>query len=170
MDLLVSGEYSEEHRAGLGRLDIELGRNWPPHRSSRGLDHQREAYGGECGLGGDLSPAATGSVAIVGEILRTSATEPIIILQSDHGPLLSLAGAETSEQESARRRLGILNTAYLPNGGEAAFYEGMSPVNTFRAIFNHYFGTSYELLEDRHFLSSPATPYDFVAAMIEGRN
>lgn len=107
--------------------------------------------------------------AIVDEILRTSTSEPIIILQSDHGPALGLAGTGISEQESARLRLGILNTAYLPNGGKAAFYEGMSPVNTFRAIFNHYFGTSYEMLEDRHFLSTPGAPYDLIPVMIDGR-
>ena len=44
----------------------------------------------------------------------------------------------------------------------------MSPVNTFRAVFNHYFGTSYELLEDRHFLSTPGAPYDLIAVTMEG--
>ena len=55
--------------------------------------------------------------AIVDEILRTSTSEPIIILQSDHGPALGLGGTSTSEQEAAKLRLGILNSAYLPDGG-----------------------------------------------------
>ena len=107
--------------------------------------------------------------ALIDDILRTSTSEPIIILQSDHGPR-GWAGDETLPQVSAGRRLGILSAAYLPYGGQAAFYEGMSPVNSFRAVFNYYFGTSYELLDDQHFISIDSAPYDFVPVTIEGRD
>ena len=38
----------------------------------------------------------------------------------------------------------------------------MSPVNTFPAIFNHYFGTEHSLLEDRHYIAFRETPFDQV--------
>jgi hypothetical protein len=37
-------------------------------------------------------------------------------------------------------------------------------VNTFRVIFNRYFGADYELLPDESYFSSPTTPYQFLHA------
>ena len=45
----------------------------------------------------------------------------------------------------------------------------MSPVNTFRAIFNHYFGTQHPLLEDRHYVSFRETPFDQVHYVRDGK-
>ena len=42
----------------------------------------------------------------------------------------------------------VLNAVYLPNNGEALLYDSISPANTFRVIFNHYFDTNFDLLED----------------------
>ena len=59
--------------------------------------------------------------------------------------------------------LPILNTYYLPGLGNEDLYPSISPVNTFRFIFNRYFGLDYELLEDRSFCSNQKeSPYDFV--------
>ena len=77
---------------------------------------------------------------LVDEILSKSDILPIIILQGDHG----LWWVEEYSQHYQ-----ILNAYYLPGGGEQLLYESISPVNSFRVIFNHYFGMDYELLEDR---------------------
>ena len=45
-------------------------------------------------------------------------------------------------------RVKILNAYYLPDGGNKALYPTITPVNTFRVIFNTYFGGNYELLPD----------------------
>jgi len=45
------------------------------------------------------------------------------------------------------------------SGGE--FYETMTPVNIFRTVFNRYFNTTYERLEDRTYYSDYARPYRF---------
>jgi len=99
---------------------------------------------------------------LVNELLAKSSTPPIIILQSDEGP----GGEEIPMIEylkykgrlknivRLRLRCRILNAYYLPDVDKTIFYENISPVNTFRLIFNLYFGTKYELLEDttyRHF-------------------
>jgi len=76
---------------------------------------------------------------LVDEILSKSDTPPIIVVQGDHG--VWWEGTEES--------LEILNAYYLPGKDNELLYETISPINTFRVIFNLYFGTDYELLEDR---------------------
>jgi hypothetical protein len=77
---------------------------------------------------------------------------PIIILQADHGPL-DHPGKTMAETLQSRMR--ILNAYLLPNDGTAKLYDSISPVNTFRVILNHYFGTTYPILKDRAFYSNP---------------
>jgi hypothetical protein len=47
----------------------------------------------------------------------------------------------------------ILNAYYLPEGGGQEIYPEISPVNTFRVVFNRYFGGDLPLLEDRSYFS-----------------
>ncbi len=75
---------------------------------------------------------------------------PIIILQTDTGPLYTYGSDHFK----------ILNAYYLPDHTDA-LYPGISPVNTFRLIFNTYFGTNYPLLEDISYKSSIPHIYDF---------
>jgi len=82
-------------------------------------------------------------------LLEDSPAEPIIILQGDHG------GAEVSSED----RMKILNAYYLPDGGSEAIYPAISPVNTFRTIFNRYFGGNLPLLEDRSYFSPVDDPF-----------
>jgi hypothetical protein len=42
----------------------------------------------------------------------------------------------------------ILNAYYLPDAGGGELYESISPVNSFRVLFNTYFGGKLELLAD----------------------
>ena len=103
---------------------------------------------------------------IVREVLEKSATPPIIVLHSDHGPT---AGPWVAEKNSTseRIRFGILNALHLPNGGAERLYDSISPVNTFRVVLNHYFGAQYDLLEDRHYWADPASPYEWVPAHLD---
>ena len=88
-------------------------------------------------------------VPLLQKIISDSATPPIIVIQGDHG------GVETSGKD----RLAILNVYYLPDGGNQGLYESITPVNTFRLIFNHYFGGQYEFLEDASYYSVYKTPF-----------
>jgi hypothetical protein len=45
----------------------------------------------------------------------------------------------------------------LPGKGRDDFYPSISPVNTFRVIFNNYFGTNLPLLKDQTYNSVDAT-------------
>ncbi len=76
--------------------------------------------------------------ALVDEILSKSDVPPIIILQADHG-------------WKGERPFDILNAYYLPESGNRLLYESITPVNSFRIIFNLYFDTDYDLLEDKSY-------------------
>jgi hypothetical protein len=86
---------------------------------------------------------------IVKKILAESPQEPIIILQGDHGP-----------RRGKIINTSILNAYYMP-GGSQGLYETISPVNTFRFIFNNYFGQNLEMYKDIAFFSKSNRPQKF---------
>lgn len=114
--------------------------------------------------------------SIADDITKKSKRPAIIIFQSDEGPYLptkyfpSEQYPKKSPERSFKIHSGILNAIYLPetkNGKnldalKEKFSKGWTPVNTFRLIFNHYFGTEYKMLEDRTYIyKNSKTPYKF---------
>lgn len=93
-------------------------------------------------------------------ILASSARPAVIVLQADHGPGSGLSWY-SAERTDLRERMSILNAYYLP-GRDAGLYDSISPVNTFRLIFNEYFGAGYELLPDESYYSTWPNPYRFI--------
>ncbi len=88
---------------------------------------------------------------IVREIISVSAIPPVIIIQADHGAMIS-------DQENYPE---ILSAYYFPGDGNASLYPTVSPVNTFRIIFNHFFGGTYPLLKDMTYISKYNEPFEF---------
>jgi len=97
---------------------------------------------------------------VIEEIINKSETPPIIIIQADHGSGHTMIWGNP-DQNMLMERHRILNAYYFPLGGEEVLYEGITPVNTFRQLFNYYFDEKYELLEDTIYFSRYKTPYDF---------
>ncbi len=91
----------------------------------------------------------------IDEILSRSPEPPIIILQSDHGACYG------PYEENLSDRMSILNAYYFPNQNYQDLYQTITPVNTFRVVFNQFFGTDYELLDDRSYFSNSKTAYNF---------
>ncbi len=97
---------------------------------------------------------------IVVTLLEKSNPQPIIIIQGDHGASIDYEVLNIDKSNS----LGILNAYYLPrnpSGGNPAaqLYSTITPVNTFRMIFDQYFNGNYGLLENKSIIGiqSPIT-------------
>ncbi len=88
---------------------------------------------------------------LVTDLIKNSRVAPLIILQGDHGAI----------PEDPERRMSILNAYFLPGGGERLLYEAISPVNTFRLVFNYYFGGEAPFLTDVSYYSPYDDPYRF---------
>ena len=87
-------------------------------------------------------------IPIVKSIIEKSKVPPVIIIQGDHG-------------WDADHRLQILNAYYLPNAGSKEVYSTITPVNSFRTVFNQYFGDAYPKLKDVSYFSDDEAPYAF---------
>ncbi|MEX2599368.1 MAG: hypothetical protein WD533_06900 [Dehalococcoidia bacterium] len=107
-------------------------------------------------------------------ILEASDQPPIIILQSDEGPWTHEYQHSPREEwtpETFRTRHGIINAYHFPGvDAEAALYPSITPVNTFRVIFNEYFNADLPLLEDRAYMSaSDDDVYNFIDVTQQAR-
>ena len=92
---------------------------------------------------------------IIDSILAEASTPPVIILQGDHGP-----DSNSGRLSYVQERMTNLNVYLLPTGG-AGLYPEITPVNSFRAVFNQVFGGSYELLPDLVLYSQYDKPYSY---------
>ena len=100
--------------------------------------------------------------AAISEILEKARNRSVIILQSDHGSEYS-GTFENPDQRFVWERSSNLFAIHLPEmckGGSA--YESITPVNTFRIVFNSCLGTNLPLLEDRTYWSTYERPYGFI--------
>ena len=89
---------------------------------------------------------------------RPEAELPIIIIQADEGPhpppLLADPDAFRwidAPEDILREKLGILTALHLP-GSDVGVPATLSPVNTFRLLFDAYHGTGFGLLPDRSYI------------------
>lgn len=106
-------------------------------------------------------------------ILEVAGPDTIVVIQGDHGPsyaakrrrvavkrrMKKLSYPEVRRMLSPKgefapfvfERMSILNAYHLPRQGASRLYPEITPVNSFRLIFDHYFGTSLGLEPDASF-------------------
>jgi hypothetical protein len=89
--------------------------------------------------------------SVLEAIIIKSNTPPVIILQGDHGP----------DSFAPQDRMAILNAYYLPRGVNDLLYTNISPVNSFRVVFNSAFAGDFPLLDDRSYYTLSREPYEF---------
>jgi len=108
--------------------------------------------------------------SLIGDIvdhLLASPIKPIIILQADEGPYPeAYRTGDRSWRKATPEQLaiktGILNAYYYPDGDYSTLYRDITPVNTFRLLFDKYFDTDYGRLPDRIFaFPDYSSIYDF---------
>ena len=96
----------------------------------------------------------------IDNLLENSDNPPIIIIQSDTGPTINFPGI--TKKESDIGRLSIFNAYYFPNKEYNLLYNDITPVNSFRIVFDSQFQTNYGLLEDKSFFSTYEKLYRFI--------
>lgn len=88
------------------------------------------------------------------KIMVSDENSPIIIIQGDHS------------RPGSNNPYGILNAYFLPDGGNSMLYPTITPVNSYRVIFNYYFGSDYLLLEDySNIIDTSGDRYQFNAVV-----
>ncbi len=97
---------------------------------------------------------------IVETILARSETQPIIVLQSDHGSIIGFNWKQP-EKQGVLDRAAILNAYYLPEDCRPSIYPTITPVNTFRVIFDCLFETSFGQLKDITYVDDAKNPPTF---------
>jgi hypothetical protein len=97
---------------------------------------------------------------VIDNLISDSPKPPIIIIQADHGPGSQLDWKDI-DRTNLEERMSILNAYFLPSDGQNILYQDITPVNTFRVIFNTYFEAGYELLKDESYFSTMQEPYRF---------
>jgi hypothetical protein len=90
------------------------------------------------GYTGEIQYLNAQILPILNQILEESKIPPVIVMMGDHGI-------------RDENRYQILNTYYLPGEGARQLYADITPVNSFRLIFDTYFGTQYGLLPDNSY-------------------
>ena len=101
------------------------------------------------------------TIEMIDQIIAQS-TEPfILILQADHGPgsqsvTMNLEGINVEE------RMSIFNAYYFYDQNYQDLSPTITPVNTFRLIFDQYFDQDLPLLENHHFYSTFVSPLELI--------
>jgi hypothetical protein len=103
----------------------------------------------------------------VSALLATDGPKPIIIIQSDEGPVPtryrhSERSWHDATADELRVKMGILNAFYFPDGDYGDLDPQVTSVNTFRIVFDKYFGTTFKRLPDRSYaFPDKSKIYDF---------
>ena len=91
--------------------------------------------------------------------LLDSENKPIIILQGDTGSGYEIDWKSPSDV-TVIERMSNLNAVYFPNNDYSKIHD-LTPVNTFRIIFNEYFDEENVLYENRSYWSNSDKPYQY---------
>ena len=88
------------------------------------------------------------SIKLIDKILENE-KQSIIIIQSDHGSAFDV-DLDDPTDDDVHQRLSNINAIYFPDEKpREILMNDPTNVNTFRIVFNSYFGSDYDILEDK---------------------
>jgi hypothetical protein len=141
---------------------------WAGRSAGPGLSR----HGDGCCQGNDYVEGYAGQVEFLNraleieldEVLQATDGDVVIILQGDHGPA-GFLNWDHPDERGIEERMAILNAYRLPQAGAELLYPSITPVNTFRVVFDGVFGGEFGLVQDAgHFTPwlslSEAIPVD----------
>jgi hypothetical protein len=112
------------------------------------------------GYVGQLKYVNRRTLEAIDAIKQKSKRPPIIIVQGDHGSRMHVDW-ESREKTDLREPFSILNAYLVPDSVRQQLYPAITPVNSFRVLFNQMFGANYPLLPDRSYFATDDHPLEF---------
>lgn len=100
-------------------------------------------------------------IVAVDDILRQSVRPPVILIQGDHGSKMDLV-QDSLEQTDLRECMRNLSAYLVPDSVKRRLYPEITPVNSFRAVFDGLFNADLPLLKDRSYFSPWNRPFQFI--------
>jgi hypothetical protein len=97
---------------------------------------------------------------VIDDILANSERPPLIVLHADHGPR-SQTTRDDPHWTSFPEGLSILYAVLMPGRDYTGWYDSITPVNTFRLVFDRLFDDTLSILPDRSFFATWARPYEY---------
>jgi len=156
---------SGQYQAPMGKMDyLALGgdallERWRREHPDKDETYFREYY--QRGYVNNVRYFNRQFLDFIYTLLDRSTRPFIVILQGDHGPALldELRPLDQMDQEVIDERSHVLNAYYFPDQDYAGLAANISPVNSFRVVFNQFFGTDLPLLTNDAYYSTYETPY-----------
>ena len=149
----VFGSRGEDVSSLEGEYSLSDAEGWRDARGHGGVEGYVARYRGQ------IEYVTRQVESAVDQILAASSEPPIILIQGDHGPGGHFESMSPQPNDLAER-LGILNAWLIPGLDAASVIdEAITPVNTFRVVFDHLFRAGLGRLPDRSFYSPYDAPY-----------
>lgn len=123
-------------------------RRWADYEELNPEERERRSRGGYVG---QMIYTNRRILESIDRILAESDVDPIIILQGDHGT--AETGGPGGKGPHPRERMAILNAYRVPEKMRRKLRPDITPVNSFRLLFNALFDAGLEKLPDHSFYS-----------------
>ncbi len=124
------------------------------------IEHVSSANDYKLGYVGQAEYIGKLMIKAIDSVLSSSGEKPVILIQGDHGSKLRLDQNSLSRTD-LNECFPNLSAFYVPDSVRKHLYPSITPVNSFRVLFNGLFNEDFELKPDLSWYSTFQFPYDF---------
>ena len=124
------------------------------------LSHVSPAKDYRDGYTGQAEYIANRTLAALDVLLAGPGEKPIIFVQGDHGSKLRLDQNSLAKTD-INECFPNLSAFLVPDSIRTHLYNGITPVNSFRILFNELFDAKLDMKQDRSWYSTFPEPYRF---------